>query len=164
MRYSRCKKWKNCLWPNRKTFVLIESGKCGSLEQGAEDDVMEPLIKQFSFFFSGAKTLLSTVLFFFFFQWLFQSIHDPGLLFSSVIIFRRRQDSLDEWSPLRKAATWTQDSTKRKNAYTPNIHALLEIRTHDPSVRASEGSSCPRLRGYCHRQHHSLAPSKYIYA
>jgi hypothetical protein len=33
------------------------------------------------------------------------------------------------------------------NAYTPNIHALSGIRTNDPSVRASEDSSCLRPRG-----------------
>jgi hypothetical protein len=31
---------------------------------------------------------------------------------------------------------------------TPNIHALSGIRTHDPSVRAIEGSSCLRALGY----------------
>jgi hypothetical protein len=33
-----------------------------------------------------------------------------------------------------------------------DIHALSEIRTHDPSVRASEDSSCLRLSGHCNRQ------------
>jgi hypothetical protein len=32
------------------------------------------------------------------------------------------------------------------------IHALSGIRTHDPSVRASEDSSCLRPRGYCDRR------------
>jgi hypothetical protein len=45
------------------------------------------------------------VLFLFFFQWLFQPIQGPGLLFSSVIIFHRRQNCLDEGSACRKAAT-----------------------------------------------------------
>jgi hypothetical protein len=38
-------------------------------------------------------------------QWLFQPVQGPGLLFSSVIIFHRRYDSLDEWSARRKAST-----------------------------------------------------------
>jgi hypothetical protein len=40
---------------------------------------------------------------------------------------------------------------QHKRIHTPNIHALSGIKTHDPSVRASEDSSCLRPRGYCHR-------------
>jgi hypothetical protein len=36
-----------------------------------------------------------------------------------------------------------------KRIHTPNIHALSGVRTHDPSVRASQDSSCLRPRGYC---------------
>jgi hypothetical protein len=39
--------------------------------------------------------------------------------------------------PLLKHGT-TQ--TQNKHTHTPNIHALSGIRTHDPSVRASEDS------------------------
>jgi hypothetical protein len=35
-----------------------------------------------------------------------------------------------------------------KHIYTPNFHALSGIRTRDPSVRASEDSSCFRPLGY----------------
>jgi hypothetical protein len=50
--------------------------------------------------------------------------------------------------PLPKHRT-TQ--TQNKRIHTPNIHALNGIRTHDPSFRASEDSSCLRPRGYCDR-------------
>jgi hypothetical protein len=60
--------------------------------------------------------------FFFFFQWFFQLIQGPGFLLSSVIIFHRRQDSLDEWSARHKDATYTQDNTNTdKRIHTPNI-------------------------------------------
>jgi hypothetical protein len=36
----------------------------------------------------------------------------------------------------------------RINAHNTDIHALSGIRTHDPSVRASEDSSCLRPRGH----------------
>jgi hypothetical protein len=39
----------------------------------------------------------------------------------------------------------------RISSYTPNIHALSGLRTHDSSVRASEDSSCLRPCGYCDR-------------
>jgi hypothetical protein len=41
--------------------------------------------------------------------------------------------------------------TQNKRIHTPNIHALSEILTHDPSDRASEDSSCLRPRGHCDR-------------
>jgi hypothetical protein len=51
--------------------------------------------------------------------------------------------------PLPKRRT-TQ--TKNKRIHTPTIHALSGIRTHDPSVRASENSSCFRPSGCCDRR------------
>jgi hypothetical protein len=50
--------------------------------------------------------------------------------------------------PLHKHRT---KQTQNKRIYTPNIHALSGIRTHDPSVRASEDGSCLKPRGYCDR-------------
>jgi hypothetical protein len=87
----------------------------------------------------------------FFFQWLFQPTQGPGLLFNSVIIFFT--DGRTPWTsdqpaarPLPKHRT-TQ--TQNKRIHTANIHTLSGIRTHDPSIRASEDSSYLRPRGYC---------------
>jgi hypothetical protein len=41
----------------------------------------------------------------------------------------------------------TEQHKHRINAHNTDIHALSGIRTHDPSVRASEESSCLRPRG-----------------
>jgi hypothetical protein len=41
--------------------------------------------------------------------------------------------------------------TQFKHVHTPNVHALSGIQTHNPSVRASENSSCLRPLGYCDR-------------
>jgi hypothetical protein len=97
-----------------------------------------------------------------FFQWLFQPIRGPGLLFSSLIIFI---DSRTPWTsdqpvarPLPKHRA-TQSQNKR--IHTPNVHALSRIRTHDPSVRASEDSSWLRPRGYSDR--HSFRIGKEIF-
>jgi hypothetical protein len=49
--------------------------------------------------------------------------------------------------------------THRINAYT-DIHALSGIRIHDPTVRASEDSSCLRPRG--HRDQPSVGQRSYI--
>jgi hypothetical protein len=90
--------------------------------------------------------------YFFFIQWLFQPIH--GLASFSV-----------PWSFLTDGRTpWTSDQsvvrplpkhrttqTQNKRIHKPNIHALYGIGTHDPSVRASEDSSCLRSRGQCDR-------------
>jgi hypothetical protein len=58
---------------------------------------------------------------------------------------------LDGGSARRKPATYTQDSTNTEQKHT-DIHALSGIRTHNPSFRTSEVSSCLRLRGHCDRQ------------
>jgi hypothetical protein len=52
----------------------------------------------------------------------------------------------------------------RINAYThtPNIHALRGIPTHDPSVRASEDSSCLRPRGYCDRLYARIVNTNHL--
>jgi hypothetical protein len=87
-----------------------------------------------------------------FFQWLFQPIQGPGLLFSSVILFT---DGRTPWAsdqlvarPLPKHGT----TQTQNNTHTQNIHVLNEIRTHDLSVRANEDSLCFRPRGYYDRQ------------
>jgi hypothetical protein len=46
----------------------------------------------------------------------------------------------------------------RISAYNTDIHALSEIRTHDPSVRASKDSSCLRPRGHCDRPVYPCTP------
>jgi hypothetical protein len=38
--------------------------------------------------------------------------------------------------------------TQNKHIHKPNIHALCGIRTHNPSFRASEDSTCLRPLGY----------------
>jgi hypothetical protein len=44
-----------------------------------------------------------------------------------------------------------QHKHRIKRIHTPNIHGLSGIRAHDLSVRAREGSSRLRPRGYCNR-------------
>jgi hypothetical protein len=62
---------------------------------------------------------------------------------------------------------WTEDQfvarplpTHRINAYNTDIRSLSGIRTHDPSVRTSEDSSCPRPRGHYDRPVASLSERK----
>jgi hypothetical protein len=57
-------------------------------------------------------------------------------------------------SPSQGLYLHTGQHKHRINVYT-NIHALIGIRTHDPSVRASEDSSCLRPRGHCDRLAHN---------
>jgi hypothetical protein len=66
-----------------------------------------------------------------------------------------RLDSLEGGSARRKAAAYTQNSTKTEYTHT-DIHASSGARTHDTSVQAGEDSSYIRQRGY--RDRHS-APS-----
>jgi hypothetical protein len=54
-------------------------------------------------------------------------------------------------SPSEGRYLHTEQHKHRINAHR-NINALSGIRTHDPSVRASEDSSCLRPRGHCQRR------------
>jgi hypothetical protein len=85
------------------------------------------------------------------FQWLYSRLLGPGLFFSFVIIFTQTVGLLGRViSPSQGSYLHTGQHRHRINAHT-DIHALSGIRTHDPSVRASEDSSCFRKRGYCDR-------------
>jgi hypothetical protein len=46
---------------------------------------------------------------------------------------------------------WAVDQPVTRPLPTHRINAHSRIRTHDPSVRASEDSSCLRPRGHCDR-------------
>jgi hypothetical protein len=54
----------------------------------------------------------------------------------------------------------TGKQKQNKHIHTPNIHALNEIRTHDPSVRASEDSSCLKSRGHRDRLNYEYTSRK----
>jgi hypothetical protein len=76
----------------------------------------------------------------------------PTLERSAVFQFYDFTDGRTPWTsdqlvarPLPKHRT-TQ--TQNKRIYTPNIHALSGIRTHDPGFRASSDSTCLRSLGY----------------
>jgi hypothetical protein len=85
-------------------------------------------------------------------HWLYSPFEPWPLLFSFMITFtdRRTPWTSDQLvaGPLLKHRT-TQ--THNKHIHTPNIYTLCGTRTHDPSCRASEDSSCLRPLGYCDR-------------
>jgi hypothetical protein len=60
-------------------------------------------------------------------------------------------------SPSQGRYLHTEQHKDRKNAHT-DIHALSGIRTHDPSVRASEDRSCLRSRVHRDRLSHVYMP------
>jgi hypothetical protein len=74
----------------------------------------------------------------------------PWPLFQFLDLTHSRYDALERGSARRKACTYTQNNTNRIKAHNTDIHALSGIRTHYPSVRASEDSSCLRPRGFCY--------------
>jgi hypothetical protein len=74
-----------------------------------------------------------------------QPFDGPWPLFQFLNPIHSREDTLDEGSDRRNT----------------NIYTLSGIRTHDPSVRASEDSSCIRPRDHCDRQF-VRSPSLYL--
>jgi hypothetical protein len=61
-------------------------------------------------------------------------------------------------SPSQGLYLQTEKHNHRINAHKTNIHALSGIRTHDPSVRASEDSLCFRPLGHCDRRTGCIDP------
>jgi hypothetical protein len=75
-------------------------------------------------------------------QWLYSPLLGPGLFFSFVISFTQTVGFLGPgFSPSQGRYLHTGQHKHGINAHT-DIHALNGIRTHDPSVRGSEDSSC----------------------
>jgi hypothetical protein len=54
-------------------------------------------------------------------------------------------------SPSQGIYLYIEQHKHRINAHNMDINAFSGIRTHGPSVRASEDSSCLRKRGHCDR-------------
>jgi hypothetical protein len=83
------------------------------------------------------------------------ALQHPWALASAFQFHDHYEDGRTPWTsdqpfarPLPKHRT-TQ--TQNKHIHRPNIHALCGIRTHDPTFRTSEDSSCLRPLGYCDR-------------
>jgi hypothetical protein len=89
-------------------------------------------------------------------QWLYS----PGLFFSFIIFFTQTIGLLGRAiSPSQGHYIHTGQHKHRINAHA-DIHALSGIRTHDPSVRVSEDSSCLRPRSPCGRQAYGILTYK----
>jgi hypothetical protein len=94
------------------------------------------------------KSLIQSLIY----QWHYSPLLDPGLFFSFVIFFTQSVGLLGRGiSPSQGRYLYTGQYKRRINAHT-DINALSWIRTHDPSVRASEDSSYLRPPGHCDRQ------------
>jgi hypothetical protein len=88
--------------------------------------------------------------------WLWSPLLDLGHFFSSLILYTvGRTPWTGDQSVARAlpAHRTTQTETKRID-----IDPLSGIRTHDPSVRANEDSSCLRPHGLCDQRLGSLKP------
>jgi hypothetical protein len=76
-----------------------------------------------------------------------QPLVGPWLFLQFVIFFTQTVGLLGRVINLSQAAFYTQGNTNCINAHTDN-RAFSGIRTQDPSVRATEDSSCLRPRGH----------------
>jgi hypothetical protein len=90
----------------------------------------------------------------------------PWPLFQFLDRIRSRLNTKDGGSAHYNAATYTQNKTNTEYTHT-GIHPLSGIRSHDPSVRTGEDTSCPRPRGHYDRRKvtsgdRNFRTSKYI--
>jgi hypothetical protein len=109
--------------------------------------------------FSDAVSNARSYNFVFIHQWLHSPLLCPGLFFSSVIFFIQSVGLLGRViNPSQ--GRYLHRTTQAQNKRTQGIHALSRIRTHDPTARASEYSSCLRPRGHCDQQVHVIGVAK----
>jgi hypothetical protein len=84
-------------------------------------------------------------------KWLCSLLFGPGLFFSFVVFLTQTAELLGRViSSSQDLYLHTGQYKHRINSYT-DIRALSGIRTHEPSVRASEDSSCLRPCGHYDR-------------
>jgi hypothetical protein len=94
------------------------------------------------------KTLINL---FFHHQFHYNPLLGPGLFCNYIIIFIQMVGLFGRViSPLQGLYVHTGQRNYRTNSHT-DIHILSVIRTHDPSVPASEENSCLRPRGHFDR-------------
>jgi hypothetical protein len=100
---------------------------------------------------------------FFIHQWLYSPLLGPDLFFNFVNFCTQTVELLGRGiSPSQGRYLHTGQHKHRINAHTrTNIHALSEIQTHYPSVRASEDSSRLRQRAHCDRHFTHPQQNKY---
>jgi hypothetical protein len=83
-------------------------------------------------------------------EWFYNPLLGPGLFFSFIIFFTQSVGLLGrKISPSQGRYIHTGQHKQGINA--DRHDASSGIRTHDPSVRAGEDSSCLRLRSHCDR-------------
>jgi hypothetical protein len=76
-----------------------------------------------------------------------------GRFFSCLILYTVGRTPWTGDQPVARPLP-THNNTNTEETPT-NIHALSEIRTHDPSVREGGGGSCLRPRSHCDRHRDS---------
>jgi hypothetical protein len=100
-------------------------------------------------------------------HWLYSPLLGRDLFFSFVIVFTQ-QSGLLRWEISPSQGRYLHTGQHKHKIYAKTgIHASSGIRTYDPSIRASEDSSC--LRPQWHRHRHSstslswnLSPNRFF--
>jgi hypothetical protein len=107
------------------------------------------------FFFHPYSCTVLSFFHSFFHQWLCRHLSGPGLFFRVVIFFYAygRIPWTSDQPDARPLPIHRTTQTQNKSTHTyKHIHVLSGIRIHDPSIRASEDSSCLRPRGHSDRR------------
>jgi hypothetical protein len=96
-------------------------------------------------------------------QWLYSPLLGRGLFFSFVIFFTQSVELLGRVISPSQDHYLTHRITQTQNRHTQIFIPLSGIRTHDPSVRASEDSSCLKARGHRDRRSHIHAGTRNLH-
>jgi hypothetical protein len=83
--------------------------------------------------------------------WFYRPLWGLARFFSFLILYKIGWTPWTGDQPVTVPYLHTEQHKHRINAHDTDIHASSGIRTHDPSVQASEDTSCLRPRGHCDR-------------
>jgi hypothetical protein len=145
-----------------QTSIIVSNILWGELYYSRTDSVLKlpDLMSKFRTVAVSVVLLLNPIigLYIILLLWFHSPSLRLGRFFSSFILCTCGRTPSTGIRPSQGLYLHAEQHKHRINTYNRDIHAVSGIRTHDPSVRTSEDSSCLRPLSHCDRHVHNTPP------